>query len=66
MRKRLIRYEALPWRTGRRVGRTIYAMLELDPTDYDPLIGVMDTKGLAEEAVRGHNAELMRMRLGAS
>jgi hypothetical protein len=62
MPKRLVNYEAMFWRTGRKVGRTIYAMLELDPVDYDPLIGVMDTKALAEAAVRAHNAELQATR----
>ena len=37
-------------------------MLELDPVDYDPLIGMMDTKALAEAAVRAHNAELTATR----
>lgn len=44
-----------PWRTGRKVGRTIYAQLNDIPSDTDPLIGVMDTRVLASEAVREHN-----------
>jgi hypothetical protein len=58
----LVSYESMFWRTGRRVGRTVYAMLDLDPSDIDPLIGVMDTKALAEAAVRAHNAELKAVR----
>lgn len=47
---------ARAWRTGRKVGRTIYAQLDPHtPSDHDPLIGVMDTPELAEAAVRAHN-----------
>jgi hypothetical protein len=49
---------SLPWRTGRKVGRTIYAQPGPEPSDDDPLIGVMDTPGLAKAAVRAHNWEL--------
>lgn len=38
------------WRTGRKVGRTIYAQLGADPSDTDALIGVMDTSELADTA----------------
>jgi hypothetical protein len=44
------------WRTGRKVGRTIYAQLGAEPSDEDPLIGVMDTPQLASAAVAEHNA----------
>ena len=47
---------SLPWRTGRKVGRTIYAQHGPEPSDTDELIGVMDTPVLAAEAVRWHNA----------
>lgn len=47
-----------PWRTGRKVGRTIYAQPGEHPDDNDPLIGVMDTPALAHEAVTAHNAHL--------
>lgn len=43
------------WRTGRKVYRTIYAMQGHEPSDYDILIGLMDTASLAAEAVRAHN-----------
>lgn len=39
------------WRTGRKVGRTIYAQLGPEPSDDDPLIGAMDTPELAAQAV---------------
>lgn len=51
---------AVHWRTGRHVGRTIYAMAGPEPSDDDTLIGVMDTPGLAGEAVAAHNALLPR------
>jgi hypothetical protein len=47
----------LPWRVGRQVGRTIYAIVDAE-SDHDLLIGLMDTKVLAEAAVRAHNLQL--------
>lgn len=47
-----------PWRNGRKVGRTIYAQMGPEPSDDDPLIGVMDTRVLAADAVCAHNAVL--------
>lgn len=44
-----------PWRTGRRVGRTVYAMAGDTPSDDDALIGLMDTRSLAQAAVTAHN-----------
>lgn len=38
-------------RVGRKVGRTIYEQLGDEPSDRDPLVGVMDTIGLAEQVV---------------
>lgn len=49
------------WRTGRKVGRTIYAQLGDEPSDADALIGVMDTRELAETA-----ADCVRMYSGPS
>lgn len=46
------------WRTGRKVYRTIYAVMRGEPSDYDILIGTMDTPSLAAEAVRAHNRVL--------
>jgi hypothetical protein len=48
----------MPWRTGRKVGRTIYAQTADEPNDHDALIGVMDTRELADHAVKAHNAVL--------
>lgn len=48
----------LPWRVGRKVGRTIYAQVGALPSDNDPLIGLMDTFELAHEAVNAHNHAL--------
>lgn len=45
----------VPWRVGRKVGRTIYQVSGSEPSDADELIGVMDTPELAEKAVAGHN-----------
>lgn len=44
------------WRTGRKVGRTLYAQQGDRPHDSDPLIGVMDTPELAERVVMAVNA----------
>lgn len=44
------------WRTGRKVGRTIYQQLGPEPSDDDPLIGVMDTPDLAALAVEAVNS----------
>lgn len=51
---------AFPWRTGRSVGRTIYAMTGEDPSKRDILIGLMDDCALADEVVRAHNESLER------
>lgn len=48
----------LHWRTGRSVGRTIYAQLGALPGDEDILIGMLDSRDLASEAVYGHNLHL--------
>jgi hypothetical protein len=47
-----------PWRTGRKVGNTIYAMVGEEPSDDDELIGVMFKPELAIAAVAAHNARL--------
>ena len=44
------------WRTGRKVGRTIYALAGDEPSDSDALIGVMDTPELARQAADAVNA----------
>lgn len=47
---------AVPWRTGRRNGHTIYAQTGPQPSDDDPFIGSLNTPEAAAEAVRAHNA----------
>lgn len=47
------------WRTGRKVGRTVYVVVD-DTFEHDVLIGVMDTPDLAREAVEAHNERLTR------
>lgn len=47
--------ERQKWRTGRKVGRTVYAMAGDAPSDDDTLIGMMDTPELAAAAVFAHN-----------
>jgi hypothetical protein len=37
----------MKFRVGRKVGRTLYLQLSDEPSDEDPLIGVMDTRALA-------------------
>lgn len=46
---------SLPWRVGRHLGRTIYAQLGAEPSDDDVLIGMMDSRELAEAACLAHN-----------
>lgn len=51
-------YQDFPWRVGRSVGRTIYAVRGPAASKNDALIGVMDTPHLAQEAVDAHNARI--------
>ena len=48
------------WRTGRKVGRTIYRQVGDGPSDADELVGVMDTPELARmvvDALNGRDAQ---------
>lgn len=54
---------SLPWRTGRKVGRTVYAQLGPETSDDDPLIGLMDTPELARAACEAHNRQRARERM---
>lgn len=45
----------LPWRTGRKVGRTIYIRLGREASDDDVLIGVMDSPEIASDVCLAHN-----------
>ena len=49
---------SLPWRTGRSLGRTVYARTGGDDWKADTAIGMMDTRELAEAACRAHNDAL--------
>jgi hypothetical protein len=51
----------LPWRVGRKVGRTIYQQVGPEPSDADQLIGVMDTPELAAEVVTARNFRFTRL-----
>ena len=51
-------YQDFPWRVGRSAGRTIYAVTGPEATKSDVLIGVMDNRALAAEAVEAHNRNL--------
>jgi len=44
-------------RVGRKVGRTIYQQHGAEPSDGDPLVGVMDTPELATLVVEAVNRE---------
>lgn len=47
---------AAAYRTGRKVGRTIYRQLGNAPADGDEMVGVMDTRELAAYAAEAMNA----------
>ena len=51
------------WRSDMKRGRGIYALLSNDlekPSQYDPLLGVMESSELAETVVETHNLVLMK------
>lgn len=51
------------WRTDLKRGRGIYALVSNDvrkPSEYDPLVGVMESSELAENVVDVHNAALTK------
>jgi hypothetical protein len=51
------------WRTDLRVGRSVYVLLSNDPdepSEMDPLLGVMESSSLAEDVVNSHNGLLHR------
>lgn len=53
--------EARYWRTDLKRGRGVYALISNDvkkPSEYDPLVGVMEKSELAELVVDMHNAVL--------
>jgi hypothetical protein len=48
----------LPWRVGRKLGRTIYVVVNDEPSDQDVCLGMLDTSVLAQHIVDLHNAAL--------
>lgn len=42
-------------RVGRKLGRTIYGMESMEPSDDDVLLGIMDTPALAAMVVDAYN-----------
>jgi hypothetical protein len=50
----VIRYT---YRTGRKLGRTIYRQLGTEASDSDELLGMMDTAAFAQHIVRLLNLE---------
>jgi hypothetical protein len=51
---------AVPWRTGRTLGRTLYARTGGDDFKADTVFGMLDTPELAEAACADHNEALAR------
>lgn len=47
-----------PWRTGRSLGRTLYARTGGDDWKADTFLGIMETAELAEAVAEGHNQKL--------
>ncbi|MFL1440418.1 hypothetical protein [Nocardiopsis protaetiae] len=46
-----------PWRTGRKLGRTLYQRVHTDaPSDDDRFLGIMDTREDAARVIRAINA----------
>ena len=43
------------WRTGRKLGRTLYVQISSTPSDKDIFIGIMDTREAAELVVKAVN-----------
>lgn len=60
MKRRVQDWRTRPWRVGRSIGRTVYAMVGEIPSKRDVVIGMMDSRELAERAVADHNAALGR------
>lgn len=51
------------WRTDLKTGRNLYVLLSNDPdnpSERDPIIGVMESSSLAEDVVHSHNGLLHR------
>lgn len=51
------------WRLDFRLGRNVYVLLSNDPdepSENDPMIGVMESSAMAEDVVNTHNALLAK------
>jgi len=46
------------WRTGRSLGRTVYAQAGTEAAKGDELLGLMETRELADYVVELHNRDL--------
>ena len=49
----------LPWRVGRKLGRTLYAQIGAVPSDSDILLGMLDDETVAARIVLEHNLALI-------
>jgi len=47
-----------PWRVGHHLGRTVYAMVNPEPSDDDIFIGIFDGMDAAAHVVEIHNRGL--------
>jgi len=54
----------LPWRIGRKLGRTLYAVIGDEPADNDILLGLLDDELVAKLIVDTHNEALAGKQAG--
>jgi hypothetical protein len=47
---------SIRWRVGRSLGRTVYSQIGDEPSKSDPLLGLMETRELADYVVALHNS----------
>jgi hypothetical protein len=47
-----------PWRVGRHLGRTLYAVVGDEPSRADIVLGMVDTEAIAAAIVHEHNERL--------
>ena len=52
---RAVILDEIPWRIGRKLGRTIYRQVGAAPSDEDPFLGLMESPELAADVVACHN-----------
>ncbi len=51
-------WRVTPWRTGRSLGRTLYMVVGTEVSKDDQILGMVDTRALAEHIIAVHNATL--------